>query len=396
MFSKIASKIHGEANSLYKIRDELRRSGKPICDLISGNINEQDFLFPQEILEEALLRGSRRCQIYRPDSFGQRPAREAISEHYRNSGCEIHPDSVLITPGTSLSYWYCFRLLADEGDEILCPCPSYPLLDYIALLSGIKLIPYRLQEAAGWRIDLEHLEACISTRTRALVLISPHNPTGHVSSSEEIDGLAEIAARHNLAIISDEVFSEFLMKPESLPRAAGTDAPLIITLNGFSKMFALPGLKFGWMAVTGSRVQVAQAVRSLELISDTFLPVSETAQAAAPEIFLHGRSVAEEFAERIRECWKISQEHLMSCRHWTYTPPEGGFYLTLRLQDIDEERAAETILREHGTLIHPGYFYDMDPDHLILCFVQKHETIHNYFPGLTGTLEKLAGQLGTR
>jgi hypothetical protein len=396
MFSNIASKLYGEANSLYRIRDELRRSGKPICDLISGNINEQGFLFPQEILEEALVRGARQCRIYQPDSFGQRPAREAISEYYRNSGCEIHPDSVLITPGTSLSYWYCFRLLADEGDEILCPCPSYPLFDYIALLSGIKLIPYRLEEAGGWLIDLEHLEACISTRTRALVLISPHNPTGHVSSPEEINGLAEIAAQHSLAIISDEVFSEFLMKPESMPRAAGADAPLVITLNGFSKMFALPGLKFGWMAITGARDKVAQAMRALELISDTFLPVNEIVQASAPEIFFHGRSVAEEFAARIRECWKISQEYLVSCRPCSYTPPEGGFYLTLRLDDIDEGRAAETILREHGALIHPGYFYDMDPNHLVLCFAQKHETIHNYFPGLTEALEKLAGQLGTQ
>jgi aspartate/methionine/tyrosine aminotransferase len=258
------------------------------------------------------------------------------------------------------------------------------------------LIPYRLEEAGGWRIDLEHLEACISTRTRALVLISPHNPTGHVSSHPELQALAEIAARHNLAIISDEVFSEFLMDPEPLPRAASAEAPLVITLNGFSKMFALPGLKFGWMAITGSRDKVAQALRALELISDTFLPVNEIVQASAPEIFVHGRSVAEEFAGRIRKCWEIARRYLISCRNWSYTPPGGGFYLTLRLRDIEEEKAAETILREKGALIHPGYFYDMDPDHMVLCFVQKHETIHNFFPGIAEGLEKLAGQLGTQ
>ena len=121
----------------------------------------------------------------------------------------------MITPGTSVSYWYCLKLLADEGDEILCPCPSYPLFDYIALLSGVKLIPYRLQESRNWSVDIDQLEACISTRTRALVLISPHNPTGHVASPEEIAGLAEVARRHDLAIISDEVFSEFLFRHET-------------------------------------------------------------------------------------------------------------------------------------------------------------------------------------
>jgi alanine-synthesizing transaminase len=392
MFSKIASKLHGEANSLYKIRDELKRGGQPVCDLISGNINDQGYFFPQDVLEKILVSGSQQCRVYRPDSFGRKSAREAVAEYYARSGCSIYPDAVLITPGTSLSYWYCFKLLADEGDEILCPCPSYPLFDYIALLSGIKLIPYRLDESRKWLIDLEHLEACISTRTRALVLISPHNPTGHVASPEEINGLAEIAARHDLAIISDEVFSEFLMERVSLPRPAGTEAPLVITLNGFSKMFALPGLKFGWMALTGSSARVTEAMRALELISDTFLPVNEIVQASAPEIFRHGQAIAAEFARRIRECWKISQQYLVSCRQCRYTTPDGGFYFTLRLEDLDEETAAEMFLREHRALIHPGYFYDMNPNHLVLCFVQKHEILHNFLPAIITTLEKLAGK----
>ena len=183
MFSRIAAKLHGESNALYTLRDALKAEGHAIQDLISGNINEQGFVFPQDLVEEILVRASRRCEIYRPDSFGQRQAREAVSEYYRYGGHAIDGDRILITPGSSLSYWYCFKLLADEGDEILCPCPSYPLFDYIALLSGVRLIPYRLDEARQWAIDIDHLEACVSTRTRALVLISPHNPTGHVASS---------------------------------------------------------------------------------------------------------------------------------------------------------------------------------------------------------------------
>ncbi len=103
----------------------------------------------------------------------------------------------------------------------------------------------------NWAIDLEHLERQISSKTRAIVLISPHNPTGMVASMEQLHELAAIAARYEVPIISDEVFSEFLFDHETLPRPALTDAPLVFTLNGLSKMFALPGMKIGWIGVSG-------------------------------------------------------------------------------------------------------------------------------------------------
>jgi alanine-synthesizing transaminase len=393
MFSGITERLHGESNALYKLRDELKEQGHAILDLISGNINEQGFIFPQDLLEEALVRGARQCRIYHPDSFGQKCAREAVSEYYRSNGHSIDPDCILITPGTSLSYWYCFKLLADAGDEILCPCPSYPLFDYIALLSGVKLIPYRLIEKRHWAIDVDQLEACVSTRTRAIVLISPHNPTGHVASQEEIAGIEDIASRHDLAIISDEVFSEFLFGTETLLRPAAGSAPLVFTLNGFSKMFALPGVKFGWMAVSGESRRVREALRSLELISDTFLPVNEIIQAAAPDIFRLGRDIGANFADRIRECWETAASLMASTRHTQYVNPDGGFYVTLKLEHTDEEQAAEAILRENHLLLHPGYFYDMDPNHLILSFVQKAETLRESLPKLLRTIEGLSGYL---
>ena len=389
MFSRLTSRLHGETNELYSLRDALKKQGHPVRDLISGNIHEQGFEFPQDCLEEILIRGFRQCRIYRPDSFGQRPAREAISEYYESRGVPVDADNILLTPGTSLSYWYCFKLLADEGDEILCPQPSYPLFDYIALLSGVRLIPYRLDEASRWSIDLDRLEACISTRTRAIVLISPHNPTGHVASTEEISRLAEIALRHDLAIICDEVFSEFLLKPAVLPRPVGSVAPLVCTLNGFSKMFALPGMKFGWMAVSGKQDRVRQAMRSLELISDTFLPVNEVVQAAAPEIFRQGENVHGDFARRLGECWSVAEPLLASIERFSYSKPDGGFYVALSLNGLDGEMAAKKILNKNHILMHPGYFYDMEPDHLILSFVQKPEMIRNSLTELRKTLYDL-------
>ena len=221
MLSHIATRLPGPTNTLYRLRSELEGQGRSIVDLV-GNVNQEGILFPQEAFEDILLRSARASRIYRPDSFGQRPARQAISDYYRSHGNPIDPDCIVLTPGTSIAYWYCFKLLANEGDEILCPRPSYPLFDYIAALSGVRLISYELEEHRSWAVDIERLDACISTKTRALILISPHNPTGHVSPASEINALAEIAGRHQLAIIADEVFSEFLLAPGRFPRVTGT------------------------------------------------------------------------------------------------------------------------------------------------------------------------------
>ncbi len=382
MFSRVASRLHAETNPLYRLRDQLREQGTPVLDLISGNVNELGIIYPQEILQEALLRATQRTAVYRPDSFGQRAARDTISGYYRDRRIALPPESILLTPGTSIAYWYCFKLLMDEGDEVLCPRPSYPLFDYIGALSGVRLIPYPLDEANGWEVDLHRLEASISTRTRALVLISPHNPTGHVSSSVEIEAVADIVRRHGLAIISDEVFSEFLLDGKTLPRPAEYNVPLVLTLNGLSKMFALPGMKLGWMAVSGDRHRVREALRALELISDTFLPVNEVVQAAVPDLFRGAGGFLSSYQRDIRVRWNCTHDLLVGSRELSFVAPQGGFYLTLRLEQHDEEQAAKAVLQDGGLLVHPGFFYDMAPQHLVLSFVHPPEVLRDTLPRL--------------
>ncbi len=386
MFSKVATRLHGDTNPLYKLRDEIAGTGQPFLDLTSGNVNEHGILFPQPVLEHILTEASRGSRIYRPDSFGQKPARDAVSRYYLAQGMLIPAEQILLTPGTSLSYWYCFKLLADDGDEVLCPRPSYPLFDYIAALSGVEMIPYRLDESTRWRVDLENLENSISTRTRAIVVISPHNPTGHVAAGDELESLAELAERHDLAIIADEVFSEFLIdRSAPLPRPAATRAPLVLTLNGFSKMFALPGIKFGWMAVSGESTRVRRALRALELISDTFLPVNEIVQAAAPDIFLEGREFLAWYADEIRRRWEIARGFLEHASRCSLVAPEGGFYVTLKLES-NEEATAASILRENRALAHPGYFYDIEPHHLVFSFVLEPDVMRSVLPALLRNL----------
>jgi alanine-synthesizing transaminase len=330
-------------------------------------------VYPPDMLDSILKSAAEAARIYRPDSLGQRVARESISQYYRP--LDIPADHILLTPGTSVSYWYCFKLLAEGGDEILCPQPSYPLFDYIARVSGVQLRHYRLLESRHWEIDLDHLENQITGSTRAIILISPHNPTGMVADADQLNGLSEIAGRHALPIISDEVFNEFLFGLNSFPRIASTPAPLVFTLNGFSKMFALPGIKIGWMTVSGDAALVKKAMSALDLMSDTFLPVNEIAQFAVPDVFRRGSDFRKGYATWITECRNAAIEGLEGI---PFVPPRGGFYITVPIAH-DEDNTAARLLEQDGILAHPGYFYDIAPNHLVMTFIDDPAQVRGHF-----------------
>ena len=372
-FSGFAENLGGSKNPLYQLHERLKTEGTKVTDLVRGNVNEHGIAYPPDILADILKEASGAARIYRPDSLGQRAAREAISRYYGD--LNISPEHLLITPGTSVSYWYCFKLLTENGDEILCPRPSYPLFDYIARLAGVFMRQYRLDESQEWAIDLEDLENQITTATRAIIVISPHNPTGMVASEDQLRGLAEIATRHSLPIISDEVFSEFLFGLDSFPRVAAAGAPLVFTLNGFSKLFALPGMKIGWMVITGDEALVKKSTSALELISDTFLPVNEIAQFAVPEIFLRGGEFLKDYKGWVRRCRDAAVEGLSGLH---FVEPRGGFYVTLPV-GRDEEKVASYLLEKDGILVHPGYFYDIKPDHIVMTFIDEPELVKGRF-----------------
>src|SRR5688572_9598659 len=143
-FSGLADSLGGSKNPLYVLLDGLREKRVPVVDLVKGNVNEHGVVFPSTELSEILRNAADAARVYRPDSFGQEPTRRAIAEYY--APLELSPNQILIMPGTNASYWYCFKLLAEPGDEILTPQPSYPLYDYIARICDVRLTNYRLLE----------------------------------------------------------------------------------------------------------------------------------------------------------------------------------------------------------------------------------------------------------
>ena len=378
-FSKRGLSFEGIPNAIYREKGAFPQARTPFFDFISANTSEHGIHYPQSILKKAFSLAASYAKIYKPDPQGQPLARIAIQQYYEGEGVSLPEDQIILTPGTSISYMYLFQLLANPGDEILCPTPTYPLFDSIAALCNIKIVSYRLVPSNRWNIDFDHLKSKISVKTRAIVLISPHNPTGAVATKGEIKQLGDIAKAYRLPLISDEVFSPFLFQSSSLPRPVETDAPLVFTLNGISKMLALPGIKIGWIGVSGESGWVRKSIRILKGISDTYLPVNEMAQFALPVLLqegvrpLRGLPFMKTYQSQIKRRFETAMSILKKSSELSFIPPEGGFYIAVQMNDpkANEEKIALELLRKEKILVHPGYFYDLPSRYLVFSHIAQ-------------------------
>ena len=308
---------------------------------------------------------------YPPDPRGLLTARRAVASYYAERGFAIAPEDLILTCGTSESCAHLFRLLADPGDTILIPSPSYPLFEPIARLEGLEVAPYRLAYDGAWHLDVASVEDALarSPRARAAVVVQPNPPTGSGLNPGEIAALESCCESRGLALISDEVFGDF---PWPGRACAGGAAPRPIAslmgerrvptfvLGGLSKCCGLPQLKLGWIAACGPERERATLLEGLEWIADLFLSVGTPVQHALPR-WLETRH---EFRRRVRERIAANLEAIddLIRRHPEVGLLEasGGWSAILRLpaRRSGEEWALD--LLERDVAIHPGHFYDIE------------------------------------
>jgi aspartate/methionine/tyrosine aminotransferase len=348
-------------NQLSRALERRRKLQAPVLDLTGSNPTEGGLALPVEPLLAALAGpGSRR---YQPDPWGLLSAREAIARWLcRDQRVRIGADRILLTASTSEAYAYLFKLLADPGDSILTPSPSYPLFEYLAGLEGLSLRPYPLLWDGRWHLDEEAVRLLAAgPRVRAIAAIHPNNPTGSFLSADELDFLSKICAQHELALISDEVFLDYALLPDAgrAPSAIAQATCLTFALSGLSKLAGLPQLKLGWIAASGPEPLLSQALSRLDLIADSYLSVSAPVQHAASELLAAAPAFQSHLLQRLRENVAEAQRALASPSPATPLPVEGGWSLVLRLPAVKtgEEWAIELLERD-GVLTQPGYFYD--------------------------------------
>jgi len=349
------------ANRLSAALETKRAAGIEVIDLTESNPTHAGFDDDgKEILAALAQPQSLR---YDPDPRGLLSARQAVAAYYAECGEAIRPEQIHLTASTSEGYAYLFKLLANPGDEVLVPHPSYPLLDFLAALESVHLIRYPLEydDNAGWRINMEALAASVSTKTKAIVLVNPNNPTGSFIKKTELQELNELCAQHHLALIVDEVFSDYGdgNDPQRVKSLVGNRDSLTFVLSGLSKIAGLPQMKLGWIHASGPETLRAEARERLDFIADTYLSVGAPVQHATAKLLALRHSLQGQIIRRIHandaylreQCSKLSDGRVLRM--------EGGWYAILEIsKKFSEEEWALALLEEDNVLIHPGYFFD--------------------------------------
>ena len=347
-------------NPLTRLLHHKRSSGAAILDLTESNPTAAGLAYRPDLVLEALA--DPRAMLYEPAAAGILAARSAVSEYY--SG-RVLPQRILLTASTSEAYGWLFKLLADPGDEILTPRPSYPLFDFLAALDSVRAVQYPLFYHDGWSIDFDALAARITPRTRAIVTVNPNNPTGSFLKRAELESLAALCRRHDLAIISDEVFSDFGFRddPERVRTLTEVEDVLTFSLSGLSKVAGLPQLKLGWIVAGGPEPLREQAFQRLELIADTYLSVGAPVQWAAGALLAAREEIQHQILARVARNLETLRMHIGADSPWQALDIEGGWYAVIQAPRIhSEEEWVLTLLDQDNVLVQPGFFYDFESE----------------------------------
>jgi hypothetical protein len=354
--SRLPSRL--EPNAFSRLLAAARASGAPLIDLTETNPTVVGLTYPGGLLAGLADPGALR---YDPAPLGSAPAREAVAAAH---AAGVTADRVCLAASTSEAYSLIFRLLCDAGDEVLVPRPSYPLFDLLTRLDAVQPVPYRLDLHGGWCLDRRGIEAGISTRTRAILVVSPNNPTGSRLHDDDRDWLVGVAAARGVAIIADEVFAAYPLQPATPARSlAGESRALVFTLGGLSKSAGLPQLKLAWIVVSGPGPVVGPAMARLEIIADTYLSVSTPVQRAAASLIEAGASIRRQIAERLTSNLQVLRTIVAREPSLTLLEPEGGWSVVLRLPATrPEEEWVMRLITEAAVVAHPGYFFDFDEE----------------------------------
>lgn len=347
-----------ETNAVTRAIAAKRRTAASIIDLTETNPTAAGFSYPQNLLEPL---ANPRALEYDPQPLGLWSARAAVAADFRRRGIVISADRVALTSSTSEAYALLFKLLCDAGDAVLVPHPSYPLFEHLTALESVNAVPYALEYHGAWRIDIDSIIRAVNERVRAILIVSPNNPTGSFLHKDDLAALSEVAAAHRLAIVGDEVFADYPLDaaPGATPVLAGADV-LTVSLGGLSKSAGLPQLKLGWIGFGGPSAAVDEALAAYELIADTYLSVSTPVQAAAAELIEHGSAIRAQILARV-------SRNLDSLRQVAANYPavdvlrvEGGWSAIVQVPQLrTEEALVLELLEKDDVLVHPGYFFDL-------------------------------------
>ncbi|TGK01515.1 pyridoxal phosphate-dependent aminotransferase [Leptospira langatensis] len=360
--------FHSGENELYFLVKQYKEKEENWIDLTLSNPTKARLVYPSEAILHSLSKPG--GIEYDPNPKGILSARETVSLYYRERGLDLLAEDLFLVSSSSEAYSYLIKLLCDPGDQLLIPSPGYPLFEFVSMMDSVDFDSYQLEEGSDWKINFSDLESKITSKTKIVFVVSPNNPTGNILSPEEFEKLKALAKKKKFAIVIDEVFIDYVEDP-SLPRIdpSHSDVP-IFTVNGISKILALPQMKLSWIHVSGQADWKSECKERLEIIADTYLSVGTPIQLALPELFQWRKMIQGQVQRRIQRNLQIIESQINGMRETEVAGvpgsqkdlpkiriqnPQGGWYSILR-SDLwkEEEEFCLQLLKEEKVLIHSG------------------------------------------
>ena len=356
---------------------ELESAGHRILKLNLGNPAPWGLAAPESMVHD-VVQSIGEAQGY-SDARGIHAGRLAVAQYYQSCGVAgIGPDDVLLGNGVSELIVMALQALLNPGDEVLIPSPDYPLWTAATSLCGGEAVHYRCDESADWEPDLEHVAAQITPNTRALVIINPNNPTGAVYSRETVLGLLDVARRHRLLVLTDEIYDKILYDGVTHVTAAAL-APdlLVLTLGGLSKTYRAAGFRSGWLAISGPTADAEEYLEGLQLLANMRLCPNVPAQHAIQTALGGYQSIT----PLIQPGGRLYEQRDHAWRALTDIPgvecvkPDGALYLFARLDPAvhkirDDQQLIVDLLEQQLMLLSHGTGFNLpSPDHLRLVFL---------------------------
>lgn len=349
--------------------DRARRRAQNLLDLTVGN---PTVAFPErrrelaELMEAAVADDADRP--YRPAPLGRESARRSVARYYRRRGVDVDPAQVVLTASTSEAYAWIGKLFADPGGAVAVPTPSYPLFEHLLGLEALEAATYRFLFEGDWAPDVERLAERIQEQSiRAVVNVSPNNPTGHTLDGGEYASFADIAAGEEIPLVVDEVFLDYHHGESAADSVLALaevrpveERPLTLVLSGLSKVAGAPGVKLGWIVLDGPDDLVDRVRRQLAFVADTYLSASDPAQALAPRALETAGDFHETVRGRLRRNKSLLGEEVERTAASLY-PVDAGWYGVLRLPDFfDEREFVADLVETYSTSVRPGFLFDLD------------------------------------
>ncbi len=379
-----------QGNLLSEIKKNKDLSNISVVDLVSSNPTKLGLLFPMDVYSHNVNQSN--ISEYDPQPLGLDSARGAISNFYHSIGYDIEIADLLLTASTSEGFSLLLKLLTNPGDEILIPSPGYPLFTYLSIFENVSPVEYSLvEEKTGqWSYNLDQVIERVTSKTKALVIVSPSNPTGSFLNSQEWQLWLDWSEKTNIPILLDEVFAPYFHSTIKHNHPLTNKAPLFI-LNGISKHLALPQLKLGWIHVQGTEIFKKAAMARLELLSDTYLSVNSPVQIALSNLLIWSDMIQTLIKNRIRRNLGIAANLNLNQERIKFHHGQAGWYGWIEIVDSGfetDEFIAEQLLFEKNIYTHPGSWYGF-PENKKILVISLIVSEDQFLAGVEGLLSFL-------